>query len=169
MQSSFLKKRNLKKKNLEIDITSLLDILVILLVFLLRAYNPDESILKIAENITLPFSDSRKIREKSITVQLDKNRKIWVEDKKIGLVKGDKNQKIEKLYRILLKERKKVGSVEINRDPASELEIKKKTERINIVLDQGLPYLFLKKIMYTANLAGFNKFKFIVVGNGGEF
>lgn len=164
MQSSFFKKRNSKKKNLEIDITSLLDILVILLVFLLRAYNPDESVLQIVDNLALPFSDSRKIREESITIQLDKNRQLWIEKEKVVVVKNDKNPKIDKLYAALVAKRDKLV-----RGPDSQQEIKKKVERINIVLDQDLPYVFLKKLMYTANAAGFNKFKFVVAGNGGGF
>ena len=169
MQSSYLKKKRLKKKNLEIDITSLLDILVILLVFLLRAYNPDESVLQIVENLTLPFSDSRNIREESITIQLDKDKQIWVEKEKIGVVKGNKNPKIDTLHEALIKERDRLEKVDVARDPASQLEVKKKIERVNIVLDQDLPYLFLKKVMFTANSAGFNKFKFVVMGNGGGF
>ena len=169
VQSSFLKKRKLKKKNLEIDITSLLDILVILLVFLLRAYNPDESVLQIVENLTVPFSDSRKIREDSITVQLDKDRQIWVEDKKIGVVRDDRNPRIDKLYTLLVSERKKREKDGEGRELASGGEAEKKMKRINIVLDEELPYLFLKKIMRTADSAGFDKFKFVVVGDGEGF
>ena len=169
MQSSFLKKKRQKKKNLELDITSLLDILVILLVFLLRAYNPDESALQLVENLTLPFSESRKIREESITVQLDKNKNIWIEKEEIGTVRSGKNPKIDSLYKALLDQRKKLEKEATERGIASETENKKKIERINIVLDQELPYLFLKKIMYTANAAGFNKFKFVVIGSGGGF
>ena len=68
------KKETFEEKEFRTGHNIALDILVILLVFLLKAYNPDESVLQIVEDLTLPFSDSRKIREDSITIQLDKNK-----------------------------------------------------------------------------------------------
>ena len=57
--------RNQKRKNkrevLDVDITSLLDILVILLVFLLKSYNSSGVTLTIPEGIVLPDSKSQSI------------------------------------------------------------------------------------------------------------
>ena len=38
-------------------------------------------------------------------------------------------------------------------------------KKVNIVLDQSLPYSVLRKVMHTSALAGFPEFKFIVQGN----
>ena len=107
MKSAYLKKKfSKKKKQLEIDITSLLDILVILLVFLIKAYNPDDATLRLVENLELPSSSSKKIRELSITIQVDKNRQIWVENKNIGVLdENSTDDKIEALYMSLKNEK----------------------------------------------------------------
>ena len=42
---------------------------------------------------------------------------------------------------MLVKEKEKIEK-EVGRDPDSKLETKKKIERINIVLDEDIPYLF---------------------------
>ena len=127
MKNKFLKEKLSNKKKLEIDITSLLDILVILLVFLLKAYNPDESILHVVENLTLPFSDSKKIRELYITVQVDKNRQIWIDNEKIGVIGKDlKNGKIEILHASLMREKEKYRKEEEEKFSKEGLEVDEK-------------------------------------------
>ena len=65
-------------------------------------------------------------------------------------------------------EEEKIKALE-ERSPASEkgsLERRKKmNKRVNIVLDQSLPYQVLRQVMHTSALAGFPEFKFIVQGN----
>ena len=94
---------------------------------------------------------------------------VWIGKEKIGIVKNYKSQKIDKLYTALIKKRDNLEKEQVDRALSSQMELRKKIDRVNIVLDKELPYLFLKKIMYTANIAGFNKFKFVVVGGEGGF
>ncbi len=174
MRSAYLQKKLFKKKKqLEIDITSLLDILVILLVFLIKAYNPDDATLRLVEDLNLPTSSAKKIRELSITVQVDKKRQIWVKNKNIGILdENKKDLKVESLYISLQKERETLQK-ETERNLAGLKGPKdisqKKLTRVNVALDKDLPYSVLKKIMHTSNLAGLDKFKFIVVGIEGAF
>lgn len=51
-----------KRRESELDITSLLDILVILLVFLLKSYNSSELKVNVVDNLNLPSSESRELR-----------------------------------------------------------------------------------------------------------
>ena len=171
MQSRFLKKRKLsRKKALEIDITSLLDILVILLVFLLRTYNPDETTLSIVADLIVPTSDSKKVREDSVTVQVDKDRGIWVEDIEIGTLEPGSGDRVEVLYGSLREHKERLMGED--RGPAltkeEESEHMDALKRINIILDQDLPYEVLRKVMHTSSLAGFDRFKFIVMGRMGD-
>lgn len=152
MRKMFNKKRE-KKEPMELDITSLLDILVILLVFLLKSYNASDLKLDLAKSLEVPQSDARKLGSHAVIVQVDKDKNIWIDKKKIGSIPSA-GQEIASLLDIL-KEKK-----EQDRAPAE-----KKSKLINLVFDKNTPYQSLQKVMHTSAIAGFTEFKFIVQGN----
>ena len=165
------------KKNLELDITSLLDILTIILIFLLKNYNATDLNLKLADHITLPTSSSSDLGRHAIIIQINEQRDLWVnEDKIINL--SDKVDEEKEVIDVLLEHLKKefqkrvseVAVIEKSRGIAgfdqNLLRAKKRQMKmVNIVMDQELPYGILKKIMHTSALAGFPEFKLIVQGN----
>src|SRR3989339_683235 len=65
-------------KALELDITSLLDILVILLVFLLKSYNASDLKLDLLGKIELPDSVSRTLGNDSVILQVNRDKKVWI-------------------------------------------------------------------------------------------
>ena len=75
-----------KKKELDIDITSLLDILVILLVFLLKSYNASDLKLDLVKNLVVPNSKARTLGNHAIIVQVDADKTMYVNKKKIGKI-----------------------------------------------------------------------------------
>lgn len=152
MRKMFAKSRA-KKEVMEIDITSLLDILVILLVFLLKSYNASNLKLDLVKNLQVPPSDARKLGNHAVIVQVDKNKNIWIDKKIIGQVPNSGSE-IDSLLSVL-KEKK-----ELDRAPAA-----KKSKIINLVFDKDTPYKSLQKVMHTSAIAGFTEFKFIVQGN----
>ena len=159
-----MKKRKtlIKRRNhdalVELDITSLLDILVILLVFLLSAYSASELDLHLVDNLTLPPSQSQTLGTTSAVVQVDRNRRIWVDKKNIGKISiKSKSKRIDTLYEVLNQKK--------NQENNLNFAIKNKSKQINIVLDQRLPYEVLHKVMHTSALVGFSEFKFIVEGH----
>ena len=85
MRKTFARKRA-KAEPMEIDITSLLDILVILLVFLLKSYNASDLKLDLVKNLTVPDSKARKLGNHAVIIQVDKNSNVWVEKKIIGKI-----------------------------------------------------------------------------------
>lgn len=161
-----------EKEPMEIDITSLLDILVILLVFLLKSYSASELKLELTDALTLPESRSEALGTDTIVVQINKHRKIFVDNKEIGSAYGG-GTKINELYDVLkkMKEEKEKDLKEtqargIASNMDKELLAKKKSlmTKVNIVLDQSLPYEVLRKVMHTSAMAGFPEFKFVVQG-----
>lgn len=52
----------------DIDITSLLDVLVILLVFLLKSYNASDLTLDLVDNVKLPSSNTRLLGNNAVIV-----------------------------------------------------------------------------------------------------
>lgn len=145
------KARN-KKEPMEIDITSLLDVLVILLVFLLKSYNASNLKLNLVKDLTVPTSETRKLGEHAIIVQVDSNKKLYVNKKKIGEIRSS-GENAELLA--TLKEMRE----------SSRTEVEKKAKMINLVFDQTLPYKVVKGVMHTSAIAGYTEFKFIVQGN----
>ena len=114
--------KSLKKKfsrktrsSFDVDITSLLDILIILLFFLLKNYNTTGVLQSIPKEIALPFSESRTPSFNGILVQASKN-SIWVDEKKIYENKDKSKEnnfplvagEIIPLYDELVKKREKI-------------------------------------------------------------
>lgn len=153
MKRMFFKDKQRRiKEPMEIDITSLLDVLVILLVFLLKSYNASDLKLNLVENLTIPDSDARKLGNHALIIQIDNDKNIYVNNKKIGkALNSGENQK-------LLTELKKIK--EQDRAPAN-----KKVKSVNLVFDKKLPYNVMKGVMHTSAIAGYTEFKFIVQGN----
>jgi biopolymer transport protein ExbD len=150
MSSSIIARRKARKDNsvMDIDITSLMDIMVILLVFLLKSYNPSDLFVDITKNMTLPSSSSIDLGEHSVIIRMDKEKKIFVDRTEItngvSLVELLKSKKVElDKYKEQYKKTKDVYL-------------------INLVLDESLEYQDMKKVMDLATEAGFNQFKFIV-------
>jgi biopolymer transport protein ExbD len=152
MRKTFTRSRA-KAQPMEIDITSLLDILVILLVFLLKSYNASDLKLDLVKNLTVPDSKARKLGNHAIIVQVDKNNNIWIDKKLIGSIPSTGSE-IPSL-KAILEDKKK-----LDRAPAN-----KKSKAINFVFDKKTPYRSLQKVMHTSAISGFSEFKFIVQGN----
>lgn len=172
MKKRFNKRKN-NKKELEVDITSLLDILVILLVFLLKSYNASDLKLEVAKNINLPASKSSQLGNMAVIVQVSAEKELWINNQKIGRIPSSSSEKLEVLYEALEEEGKKQDEILKNlktgisntRDKSALKTREANRKRINIVMDQSLPYEVLRKVMHTSALAGFPEFKFIVQGN----
>ena len=83
-QTKSIRKRIKRKKMspVDIDITSLLDILVIMLVFLLKSYNSSGVVLNVPKNLKLPTSESQNINTYGVIVQVSPTT-IWVDNKVI--------------------------------------------------------------------------------------
>ncbi|MCT4641733.1 MAG: biopolymer transporter ExbD [Bacteriovoracaceae bacterium] len=130
---------------MEIDITSLLDILVILLVFLLKSYNASSLKLTLNKGITLPKSELRKLGAHAVTLQIDQNKDIFEN--------GNKIANINDLSAL-------TDFLEKKRGPASSSE-----HNINLVFHKDLSYQTIKAVMNTCASSTYSKFKFIVKGN----
>jgi biopolymer transport protein ExbD len=159
------KRRRNKNGPFEIDITSLLDILVILLVFLLRSYNSSGITMTIPKGIELPRSESQSINNAGVMIQVSKD-KIWVDSETIletqnlpAVVYDQGGRRIVPLFNILVKRKE-----EIKKIAAQAAGAQKFSGVANLIIDKSLKYSYMKKIMYTAAEAGFKEFKFVVMG-----
>lgn len=152
----------------DIDITSLLDILTILMVFLLQSYNSSGVIINVPEGIELPKSSSETLNTFGVNIQVSKSQ-IWVDDKEVvntenldsGKIFDEGGRRIIPLYDQLVKIKETIKQSEKLAPNA-----KKFSGVANIVADKTIKYNYLKRVMYTCAAAGYKEFKFVVMAEG---
>lgn len=154
-----------QKSLIEIDITSLLDILVILLVFLLRSYNSSGVILNVPADINLPNSQSIQPNSTGVVVQVSKTQ-ILVDDKEVlntsnlpRVVYDKEGRRIISLYNELMSKKEEIELLSKKIKAAQQFN-----GVVNLVVDKTIKYSYLKKLMYTIADAGFRQYKFVVLG-----
>jgi len=158
-----------KNQVFDIDITSLLDILTILLVFLLQSYNSSGVIINVPKEIDLPRSASESLNSFGVNIQVSKTQ-IWVDDKEVLNASSDTprenvydegNRRIVPLYNELVRIKETIKQSE-----KLSPQAKKFSGIANLVVDKTLKYTELKRVMYTCASAGFKEFKFVVLTQG---
>lgn len=168
MRSRSIRTRGIRKKSqmIDLDITSLLDILVILLVFLLKSYNSSGIILNVPKGIELPTSASSSVNTSGVMVQVSPNI-IWVDDKKVLDITENKRRvydhggrRIIPLYDELVKKREEVQNIAKSAPGAKKFQ-----GVVNLIVDKTIKYSYIKKLMYTTAEAGYRKYKFVVMGD----
>ncbi len=150
----------------KIQITSMVDMFVILLVFLLKSFSTSPVIISPKEGLRLPESTSPAdpVDVLKMVVSTDG---VFVEDKKVITFKNgtiakediDSNdpQFVRKLFEALDEHAKLAKSISKVND-AFEFDGK-----ILVQADRTLPYDLLKRVMYTSMMAGYSDVKFAVV------
>lgn len=159
------KKKREKSETIDVDITSLLDILVILLVFLLKSYNSSGVTLTIPAGIELPKSESQSLNNAGVMIQVSKD-KIYV-DSEIVLdtesapkkIYDHGKRRIIPLYNELVKKKEQIKTISKQVPQAKPF-----SGIANLIIDKSLKYSYVKKVMYTCADAGFKEYKFVVLG-----
>ena len=164
--SRFSRGKN-KQTVFDIDITSLLDILTIMLVFLLQSYNSSGVVINVPKDVELPRSASETLNTFGVNIQVSKTQ-IFVDDAEVVNTDIPEDQlfdeggrRIVPLYNELVKIKEVIKQSEKLSPKA-----KKFSGVANLVVDKSLKYSYLKRIMYTCAAAGFKEFKFVVLTYG---
>lgn len=150
----------------KIQITSMVDMFVILLVFLLKSYSTSPVNINPSDQLTLPASTSTKDPSDVLKLVVSKAG-IFVDEKKVVEMKDgvidakdvDPNdtQFIRALYTELDEQAKKTRTIASKN---TELEFDGK---VVMQAERSLPYDLLKKIMYTSMMAGYSDVKIAVM------
>lgn len=159
--------RRKKTSPVDLDITSLLDILVILLVFLLKSYNSSGIIFNVPEGIKLPISESRSVNTAGVIIQVSPA-KIWVDDKVIldGTSSGNRRLFDQGGLRVIPLFNELVSKKRLYQQTKMASQQAKKFQGIvNLVVDKSIKYSFIRKILHTCAEAGYQKYKFVVMSN----
>lgn len=153
----------------KIQITSMVDMFVILLVFLLKSYSTSPVNITPSDKLTLPVSTSTKDPVDVLKVVVSKDG-IYVDEKQVvkfdekgevALTDLDANDTnfIRSLYTELDVQATK------SRDIAKVNETIEFDGKVLMQADRGMPYALLRKVMYTSMLAGYSDVKIAVVMN----
>lgn len=154
--------------NFKIQITSMVDMFVILLVFLLKSYSTSPVNITPDNNLRIPASTSTKDPVDALKLVVSKAG-IFVDDKKVvDLKDGQVDIKdvdaadtnfIRGLYKALDEEAQKSKSI------AKVNETVEFDGKVVMQADRDLPYEILRKVMYTSMMAGYADVKIAVLSN----
>jgi biopolymer transport protein ExbD len=151
----------------KLNITSLMDIMTIILVFLLKSYSTEDIQIAPSDDLRLPVSSAQKPPELAVNAVITKA-EILVDGVKIvdvaGGTVGDEYKRgtlISPLFDILKEKADEAKAIAESRQTVTF------TGRLLLQCDRDIPFSLLREVMYTAGQAQFAEFKFVVY-KGGE-
>lgn len=154
-------------KDAPFTLTSMMDMMTIILVFLIKNLDAEGQLITQAENLILPISTSKvQPKEVSLSVVVDANY-VVVDNQKIVPVKDvmDQSDLLIASVDTVLKERRETEKEHALRAglPADE------PGNIIIQIDKNIPYDVMYKVMATCGFSGYTNIAFaVMMKNGGE-
>ena len=144
--------RHKEREAVDVDITSLLDILTILLVFLLKSYNASDLKLDLQKGLEMADSDARAMTRFAPVVQINKQAQVFVNNKEIGRLPASGS--MDNLT-ITLKKTKTDTEAENKKKPANQ---QTNPDLVNLVFDKDMDYAVVQRVMHDSALAGYSQF-----------
>jgi len=141
-----------KPSLLTLNITSMLDMFTILIIFLLKSYSAEGIILTIPADLHLPNSTTQSAPEPGLVVELSKNALVVdgkILDVNLEEIKASEQLMIDALYEHLMVKARQYEEI-AGLNPNAGF-----TGRLVLEGDREIPFRLLKKILYTCGQAGF--------------
>lgn len=135
------------------QLTSLIDVMTILLVFLLKNFSVEGELITPSKDLELPTSTIEKKAEPMFTVQISKN-DLMVDGRPVTKVSS-----FAKSDSLLIPEFYQAIEGYVKVATAKEVMIE---------ADRELPFNVIKRVMFTCSKAGLKDFSILVVQEGGE-
>ena len=164
------KKSRIEKHEYPLNITAMMDMMTIILVYLLKSYSSDPANITPQADLAMPFSTTRLKPEAAVPLAISKN-SILVNDKEVCKIingKVDPNCKegkkeeqymIQNLFSALDSERQKQEEI------AAYNSAQQFKGLVLIMGDKDIPFRVVSEVLYTAGQAQFGNFKFVVLKN----
>lgn len=169
-------KRKLRRQSDDagLNITSMMDMMTIILVFLLKSYSTDDVSVAPSKDLQVPISSAEKAPKLAVNVVVSQ-REIVVDGEQVltldrvaddqGIevtaVPADekRGQLISALYDRLLEKAETAKDLAM-RTGSEEFEFK---GEILLQCDKRLPFSVIREVMFTAGQAQFGNFRFVVI------
>lgn len=136
-----------------LNLTAMVDVFVVLLVFLLKSYAAEGTILTTGEGLQLPVSTSSLTPRVTLNITVTREA-IYVEDRKVQALKA-----LEEGSDLLIPELARELELQAERarfisgmNPTVKFE-----GQVTILGDRELPFQVLEKVMYTCSVADFHQ------------
>ena len=142
----------------KLNLTAMVDVFVVLLIFLLKSYSAEGNILTTDKGLELPLSTSNLPPQVTLTVTVTQEA-IYVEDKKVEEVRSI-HEGPDLLIPPLAQELK--YQVDRARFIAGLNPTVKFEGKVTILGDRGLPFMVLEKVMYTCSTTDFQEISLAV-------
>lgn len=142
-----------------IPLTSLMDAMTIILLFLLQQFNADGALVTPAEGLKLPESVNTDKPKKATTIiataeHIVVNDRLVVDPEDLQFTK-ESPYMIQKLY----------DDLDAKAEEILSLDPKLFTGELLVQLDVNIDYKYMVRLVYTAAQAGYNKVKMVTVQN----
>ena len=149
------KRRNIRSKKpslLTLNITSMLDMFTILIIFLLKSYSAEGVILTIPADLHLPVSNTQTTPEPGLVVEVTTSNlvvdgKLLSQD--VSAIMNSDSLIIDDLYQYLSMRARQYEEI-MAANPNAAF-----TGKLILQGDREIPFKLLKKILYTCGQAGF--------------
>lgn len=153
-----------KKEELQFNITSLLDVLTILLVFLLQNYSAEGGLVTNADNLVLPNSESKR-KPEEVSLQLAVTNDMVLLDNQSLVPTEDVREIPEEEHAPVVEElfEKLEACYAEEEDLVRKGALNQVLGQIVIQVDKNIEFDVLFKIMHTCGSAGYNKMNFAVM------
>ncbi len=159
-------KRRGTTEDAKLNITSLMDIMTIILVFLLKSYGTDDIQIKPSADLRLPASSSKKKPELAVNSVVSKA-SITVDGVKVIDVSGGSVDDAYKRGTLISPLFDALKAAADEQKAIAELRPTTSfTGRLLLQIDKDIPFALVREVMYTAGQAQFAEFKFVVYGAG---
>lgn len=175
--------RNRIRKNFELQLTSMMDVLVIIVVFLLKSYAASTNNFGAVKDMKLPLSASQDVPPDSLHVIVSLAGITFENERILDFVQlagdvgssqgsytfkksdlNEENRKIVPLYDALVKAREKSEFLRAKSKERDEVGKPLPFEGVlAIQADKSVRYETVRKIMFTAGAAGYKVFRFLAV------
>jgi biopolymer transport protein TolR len=132
------------------QMTSLIDILTLLLVFLIQSFNAEGTLVTPSSDLQLPLSSSKKQPSPSMTLEITRDA-VVAEGRQLaanGSFAGSGDLLIQNVYNWLLTKKDRLAAEQ---------------KQIIIQCDRDLEFNIVKRVMYTCSKAGFTDFSVLVI------
>jgi len=144
----------------KLQITSMMDMFTIILIFLLFSFSDKPETMKLEKNLELPVSTAKLDYNENIKLVLSQN-SLYLGDEKIAWIKYGK---IEGLHSLHLEELKLYSELKTYREEKkADAAETSKEESILFLCDKRLEFKTINNIIKTAGLAGYPNFQFGVL------
>jgi biopolymer transport protein ExbD len=141
----------------ELNLTSMMDAMTIILLFLLKTYSTTGAIISPSSDLKLPYSLSTQAPHKELTVSVTREN-ILVSDERIMLVDDVDTRApiINPLYNELRRRSREAKQNEIQYAIPF-------TREVIIVADENVPFQMLFKVIYTCGSSEYNKLRLLTI------